>query len=262
MKLKIAAVAVLALAAGSVGAWQSQEYKSGIPWSEPAKVEGAAVTTPPPSDAIVLFDGSGLDAWDGGQWVINDDGSMTPRRGAIRTKQSFGDVQLHVEWMTPEGEEGRSGQGKGNSGVFLMEKFEVQILDSFENTTYFDGQAGALYKQSPPLVNASRAPGEWQSYDILFEAPHFDEGGKLEEPAYITVLHNGVVIQNRWALKGNTDFNRPPAYHDTEMTGRISLQDHGNPLRFRNIWVRELKLSDAERQEGDAAGSPSTMPAR
>lgn len=239
-----------------LAAFARQEWKSGIDWKEPPKVEvpPMAGPAPVPSDAIILFDGSNLDAWeskrnDSGepQWILNDDGSMSPRNGGIQTKQNFGDVQLHVEFATPAEVKG-SGQGRGNSGVFLMDRYEVQILDSYENETYYDGQAASIYKQSPPFVNASRGPGEWQSYDIVFEAPRFDDQGNVDRPAYVTVFHNGVLVQNHLELQGGTFYNRPPSYEAHADKLPISLQDHGNPVRFRNIWVRELSLSDAERQ--------------
>lgn len=255
-------VVLAALALGTIGIAGAavvlqNGWQSGIDWKEPPKVEVPPMKAPAPvpSDAIVLFDGRDLDAWEssGGEaapWVINDDGGMTvkPGSGGIQTKQGFGDVQLHVEFATPAEVEGE-GQGRGNSGVFLMNTYELQILDSYENDTYYDGQAGSIYKQSPPLVNASRGPGKWQSYDIIFERPHFAEDGSLEEPAYITVLHNGVLIQNRLEIKGDTPYNRAPSYTAHADKLPISLQDHGNPMRFRNIWVRELKLSDEDRQK-------------
>ncbi len=235
---------------------QSREWKSGIAWKEPAKVDPgeAPAPTPIPSDAVILFDGSNLDAWeharDGGpvQWAIEDDAMTVAGGGDIRTKQAFGDVQLHIEWASPETVRG-SGQSRGNSGVFFMDVYEVQILDSYDNSTYFDGQAGAVYKQSPPLVNASRGPGQWQSYDLIFERPRFDANGQVQTPAYMTVFHNGVLIQNRLALQGGTHYDEPPTYAAHEDALPISLQDHGNPVKFRNIWVRELKLGDADRQE-------------
>jgi hypothetical protein len=193
----------------------------------------------PPSDAIVLFNGKDLSAWENGErWKI-EDGVAIVRGGDIRTKQSFGDCQLHIEWSSPVPATGSS-QGRGNSGVFLMDRYEMQILDSYDNKTYYDGQAAAIYKQTPPMVNAMRPPGEWNTYDIIWTAPKFKEDGSLESPAYITALHNGVLVLNHFELLGNTPFTEPPKY---EAHGKlpIHLQDHGNPVRFRNIWIREIK---------------------
>lgn len=202
-----------------------------------------------PSDAVVLFDGTDLSNWtnmDGKKtkWVV-EKGAMLPVKDAkdIRTKQEFGSCQLHVEWMTPPVVEGE-GQGRGNSGVFLMGQYEVQVLDSYENEVYPDGQAGALYGRSKPLVNASRKPGEWQSYDIIFHRPRFDETGKVVKRATFTVLHNGVLVQDHTELSGGTGWLGPHAMTDYVAhgdKGPITLQDHGNPVRFRNIWVRELE---------------------
>jgi hypothetical protein len=149
-------------------------------------------------------------------------------------------MQLHVEFATPSEVKG-SGQGRGNSGVYLMGKYEVQILDSFENETYFDGQAAAVYKQCPPLVNASRGPGQWQTYDIIFDAPQFDDKGEVAKPARVTVLHNGVLVQHAYELTGGTSFNKPPSYSKHAEKLPFNIQYHGNPVRFRNIWVREFK---------------------
>ncbi len=214
------------------------EYKSGKVWPEPSIIDPGSDTVPP-SDAIVLFDGRSLSAWEeGDKWKI-EDGVAVSQNGDIVSKQSFGDCQLHMEWATPTLIEGE-GQGRGNSGVYLMSQYEVQILDSYENTTYYDGQAGSIYKQWPPLVNASRKPGQWQSYDIIFEAPRFDSGGKLQRPGYVTVLHNGVVIQNHAELLGATAWHKPPEYAAHPEKLPLLIQDHGNPVRFRNIWIREL----------------------
>lgn len=214
------------------------EYKSGINWPEP-KVIDPGPPGGPPSDAIVLFDGKDLSKWNGGdKWEIKDGYAVT-RANDITTKDSFGDCQLHVEWATPTEISGE-GQGRGNSGVYLMQRYEVQILDSYQNKTYFDGQAGAIYKQHPPLVNACRKPGEWQTYDILFTAPRFDDTGKLLKPAYVTVLHNGVVVQNHFELLGGTFYERPPAYQAHPPKAPLHLQFHGNATRFRNIWIREV----------------------
>ncbi len=199
----------------------------------------------PPSDAVVLFDGTGLDAWqakEGGpaEWLV-EDGVMSVARGKgdIRTKDSFCDVQLHVEWRSPANDQGHDGQDRGNSGVFLQERYEVQVLDGSDNPTYVNGQPGSIYKQHPPLVNAARAPMEWQSYDIIFQAPIFGDEGDLRRPAYVTVLHNGVVVQNHAQLQGPTEWIGYPAYqaHDC---APISLQDHDADVSYRNIWVRPM----------------------
>lgn len=216
----------------------AKEWKSGIVWPEPPVVDpgepGAA-----PSDAIVLFDGKSLDAWHGGEkWKIED--GVATARGGIESKQSFGDCQLHIEWSAPTKVVGH-GQGRGNSGVYLMGKYELQILDSYNNPTYFDGQAGAIYKQTPPMVNAMRKPGEWNTYDVIFTAPRFNEDGDLKSPAYVTAMHNGVLIQNHFALQGKTAWDEPPSYQKHADKLPIQIQYHGNPVRFRNIWVREIK---------------------
>jgi len=200
--------------------------------------------TAAPSDAIFLFDGSDLSLWErvrGGdaRWIVQD-GVVTvlPKSGDIRTRRSFGDVQLHIEWRTPLKIEGE-GQGRGNSGVFLQELYEVQVLDSFNNITYSNGQAGSIYKQHIPLVNASRGPGEWQTYDIIYEAPVFADDGDVVRPAIMTVLHNGVLIINRKELTGPTAYIGHIDYspHDRRP---LMLQDHGDPVSYRNIWIREL----------------------
>jgi hypothetical protein len=206
----------------------------------------------PPSDAIVLFDGSEQSFkanWtdtkgNPSQWKVVDGALESVKQaGYIQTKQNFGSCQLHVEWAAPSKVEG-DGQGRGNSGVFLMNQYEVQILDSFQNQTYADGQAGALYGRGKPLVNASRKPGEWQSYDIIFHRPVFDEQGKVVRRATFTVIHNGVVVQDHVVLSGGTGWMGPHAVseykaHPDKLP--IALQDHGNPVRFRNVWIRELK---------------------
>jgi hypothetical protein len=213
-------------------------------WEPVPKVVTPGDMTTPPSDAIILFDGKDLNEWitaDGKKpgWIV-EDGIMTvqPKTGDVFSKQEFGDIQLHIEWRTPSVVKGE-GQGRGNSGVFLMNEFEVQVLDSYGNETYVNGQAGAIYKQSPPLVNACRPPGEWQSYDIIFMAPVFTEKGVLKVPATITVIQNGVLIQNHFEIRGDTPHNRFPKYSGA-VKGPIRLQDHSNPTSFRNIWVREL----------------------
>jgi hypothetical protein len=201
-----------------------------------------------PSDAIVLFNGKDLSRWKsdkGGdaKWKI-DHGALveTPGAGYLLTRDEFQDCQLHIEWASPKVIKGSS-QGRGNSGVLFYGVYEVQVLDSYNNPTYPDGQAAALYGQHPPLVNASRKPGEWQSYDILFTAPRFKDG-KLETPGYATVLHNGVAVHNHTEIWGQMQHKQYPKYTPHAAKGSIALQDHGNPVRFRNIWIRELKDYD------------------
>ncbi|MCE9607953.1 MAG: DUF1080 domain-containing protein [Planctomycetia bacterium] len=218
----------------------SREYVSGKEWKEPTIVNPGDATTAP-SDAIVIFDGKDLaKEFTGGQgWTVKDGVATVGGGGGVTTRRSFGSCQLHIEWATPDVVKGE-GQGRGNSGVYLMGIYEVQILDSYENKTYFDGQAGSIYKQRPPLVNVCRKPGEWQTYDIIFTAPKFADDGKLLEPAYMTVLQNGVLVQNHFALEGGTFYDRPPSYTKHADKLPFNLQNHGNPTRFRNIWIREL----------------------
>lgn len=229
---------MLVLAAVPAAAWWlMDEYQSGIVWPRPAVVnpgEGGIA----PSDAIVLFDGKNMDAWEGGErWPI-EDGVATAAGGTITSKQAFGDCQLHVEFATPEELVGE-GQERGNSGIYLMSRYEVQILDSFENETYYDGQCGAIYKQQPPIVNASRRPGQWQTLDIVFTAPRFQSDGMLKTPAYLTALHNGVLIHHHVPLQGSTSYYHAPAYEQHADREPLQIQFHGNPVRFRSIWIRE-----------------------
>lgn len=222
---------------------QADEYLNGIKWEEPkiVTVDKNGV----PSDAKVLFDGTDLSQWENtDNWKLVD-GAMVSGKGDVRTKDAFGDCQLHIEWSAPTPAKG-SGQGRGNSGVFLMNTYEIQVLDSYDNQTYFDGQAGAIYKQTPPQVNATRPPGEWNVYDIFWTAPRFADDGSLESPAYITAVHNGVLILNHFELKGDTPFNRPPHYKKHADKLPIRLQDHGNPVRFRNIWIRDIAAAKGE----------------
>lgn len=224
------------------------------PVVDPGSASTASRPGEPPSDALVLFDGRDLSKWitagkrdEQGKpvparWKIENGSMEVNKTGSISTVNSFGDCQLHIEFALPAEVKGAS-QGRGNSGVFLMGRYEVQILDSYENRTYADGQAGALYGQYPPLANAARKPGAWQSYDIIFEAPRFEDG-KLVKPAYITVIHNGVLIHHRTKLLGATAHKRVAVYSPHAQRGPIMLQDHGNPIRFRNIWIRELKGYD------------------
>ena len=198
-----------------------------------------------PSDALVLFDGTNFDEWestkDGNvKWKI-EDGAMTvvKKTGSIRTKKAFGSCQLHIEWRTPKVVAGKS-QDRGNSGIFLQSRYEVQVLDSYNNRTYVNGQAGSIYKQYIPLVNACRPPGEWQTYDIIYSAPEFNEDNTLTKPAFVTVLQNGVLIQNHVEIKGNTVHQGQPHYEKHNSKEPIILQDHGCPVSYRNIWIREL----------------------
>jgi hypothetical protein len=255
MPIVLAAIATLTCTA-ALAYYADQEYKSGIIWPKPPMVTPGENNIAPPSDAIVLFDGKDMSAFNGGgRWRI-EDGVATIRGGGVTTKQAFGDIQLHVEFASPAEVRG-SGQGRGNSGIYLMGRYEVQILDSYENETYYDGQCGSIYKQQPPTVNASRKPGEWQTMDIVFTAPKFDEDGKVTKPAYVTVLHNGVVIHNHFELQGSTSYTEPAKYSKHPDKLPIHIQDHGNPVRFRNIWVREniqpLVGKLPEKQESEAA---------
>lgn len=208
---------------------------------------GVFVASPrPPGDGIVLFDGASLAGWrsvEGGpaRWKVVDGAlEVVAGTGGIETVQQFGDVQLHLEWMAPTPPRGES-QDRGNSGVFLMGQYEVQILDSYHNDTYADGQAGAVYGQFPPLVNPIRPPGEWQTYDIVFRRPRFDAGGRIVSPARMTVLFNNVLVQDGVELVGPTSHRERLPYTAHADRLPISLQDHGHPVRFRNIWVRELE---------------------
>ncbi len=227
---------------------QGVEWKSPVTWPQPRVVDpGPAPAAPAavPADAIVLFDGRDLSAWSNGEnWRVAD-GIATVGKGDIRTKQGFGDCQLHVEFRTAADTKGK-GQQRSNSGVFFMDKYEIQILDSFQDgtdqpVTYFDGQCGALYKQQPPAVNACRKPGEWQTYDILFTRPRFKADGALDTPGRISVLHNGVAIHSDTVIKGDTFFHAPPSYTAHADALPIRLQDHGNPVQFRSIWARPFE---------------------
>ena len=234
-----------ALAQQAIGDWPQHSRERPLP---PVVAPGApALPVPPPADAIVLFDGTGLAKWEGGnggpaKWKLVDGGAMevVPGTGGIQTRAGFGDAQLHVEWMAPGPPRGKD-QDRGNSGVFLMGTYEVQVLDSYENVTYADGQAAAIYGQYPPLVNASRKPGEWQSYDIVFHRPRFDASGKLLSPARFTVLHNGVLVQDNVELTGPTANGSRPPYVAGPDRLPLGLQDHEHPVRFRNIWIRDLE---------------------
>jgi hypothetical protein len=223
------------------GKWRVHDGKRPRP---PVVTPGPAVSVAPPSDAIVLLGpGNDLSRWqatDGSAvtWPISE-GVLQSGKGMIRTRAEFGDVQVHVEFATPSEVKG-DGQDRGNSGVFLAGVFEIQVLDSFENPTYPDGQAAALYGQHPPLVNASRRPGEWQSYDIVFTAPRFTADQRTA-PATVTVVHNGILVHQARPFWGATAHKRIDPYRPSMARGPLRLQDHGNPVRFRNIWIRELR---------------------
>ncbi len=246
-----ASVTIIALACGAALGLAGQPDKNSEPAEPRIVTPGAAPCMfAPPSDAIILFDGTNLDEWTvapdkdpsrgPAKWKPEGKrgGAMTiePHSGSIVTKRTFGDAQIHVEFATPEKVEG-DGQERGNSGVYLQGRYEVQVLDSFNNKTYFDGQCGAVYKQHAPLVNASRAPGQWQTYDIIFHAARFDPKGQKVSPARVTVLHNGVLIQDEATITGTTGGSLSP---EGPGEGPLYLQDHGNPGRYRNIWMRPL----------------------
>ncbi len=239
MRKWLLSMAIVFGAMGIVGPTLGQRYLSGIIWPEPPVVTPGE-DNKAPSDAIVLFDGKNFDAWKGAdRWKVDDDGGFTAK-GALQTKQSFGDCQLHLEFATPKEVKG-SGQGRGNNGIGLMgARYEIQVLDSYHNKTYPEGQCASVYNQRPPMVNVSRKPGEWQTYDIIFTAPRFDQEGKVQKPAYVTVLHNGVVVQNHTEIQGSTYFDRQNEYSKHPEKEPLVLMYHGNPVRFRNIWIREL----------------------
>jgi hypothetical protein len=215
----------------------------------------------PPSDAVVLFDGKDFSKWIGDKdpkknpdgevkWKLENGYMETTSTGVIRTKDEFGDFQMHLEFATPKeitGKDGKilKGQGRGNNGINIHGRYEIQVLDSYQNETYADGQASAIYGQQPPRFNASRPPGEWQTYDIFFEGPKFDEKGELKSKAYITVLHNGVLVHHRQEILGRTNHKEIGNYRNAREKGPIQLYEHGNPVRFRNIWIRPLGEYDA-----------------
>jgi len=223
------------------------------PSADPASTEAwtpvpPVVATPidaAPSDAVVLFDGRDLSAWEGerggdASWAVSDGAfTVVPGSKGIRTRKSFCDIQLHIEWRSPAQTAGFDGQDRGNSGIFLQERYELQVLDSHDNPTYANGQAASIYKQAIPLVNASRGPGQWQAYDVIYKAPRFSAGGGLISPARITVLHNGVLVQDDTVIAGTTEYRGAPTYAP-HGCAPISLQDHNAEVGFRNIWVREL----------------------
>jgi len=261
--VSLATAAVLAVAVVSVSSQQPKIGYDDTPmqpngkWHihdgkrpQPRIVTPGATPGAAPADAKVLL-GTGADT---GAWQTTDgkpipwpmkDGVLQSGKGMIETKEQFSDFQLHVEFATPKEVKG-DGQGRGNSGVFLLGVFEIQVLDSYQNPTYPDGQASAMYGQYPPLVNASRGPGEWQSYDIVFTAPRFNSSGAVDKPAIVTVFHNGVVVHNANAFLGPTEHKIIGKYDPKQMKGPLRLQDHGNPVHFRNIWIRQLKGYDEQ----------------
>lgn len=218
-------------------------------WDPEVKIIQPGITSSDaPSDAIVLFNGKDINnEWtdskgNPSKWIVKDGDLICVKgSGVIKTKRKFSNFQLHIEWKTPSEVTGES-QGRGNSGVFLQELYEVQVLDSYNNRTYRHGQAGSIYKQFAPLVNSSRKPGEWQSYDIIYTAPTFNSDTTTYfTPPRVTVLHNGVLIQNNVSLRGPTEYIGIPEYFiKVHGPGSIVLQDHGNPVAYRNIWIREL----------------------
>ena len=256
VKVVVCLSLVMVLAAGSYAAKELVKYDvHDQTRPNPPVITPSAQVGQPPSDAIVLFDGANTSEWisekGGGpvKWIVeNGYMQVAPKAGGIRTKRAFGNCQLHIEWCTPEGVDTKiTDQKRSNSGVILMDRYEVQVLDSYTddnykvNKTYADGQAAAIYGQHPPMVNVSRKPGQWQSYDISFLKPLFDDSGNLVRKGRITVLHNGVVVHNNLEIEGTTAHKKKAAYQPHEGgVGSLRLQDHGNPLKFRNIWIREL----------------------
>ncbi|MGD0001962.1 MAG: DUF1080 domain-containing protein [Bryobacteraceae bacterium] len=241
----LTSAAVIACAA-SVPLIQLLQWKPGD-HNRPAPVHVTpALPGKAPSDAVSLFNGNDLLNWQDAkgqpvQWRVGDGYfEVKPNSGDIMTRQPFGDAQLHVEWLSPDPPHGTD-QEPGNSGVYLMSRYEIQVLESYANTTYPDGQAGAVYCQYPPLVNPALPPGQWQTYDIVWHGPRFSAGGALEQPATVTVLWNGVLVQDHVTLTGPTDWLKRPPYKAHALKEPLLLQDHGSPVRYRNVWVRELK---------------------
>jgi hypothetical protein len=252
--LSITAISLLAVTIGCGPHYEWDVHDMDRP--QPAVIEPGEPGTQTasgraPSDAIVLFDGTDLSKWQKGggeepKWKVeNGYMEIAKRTGSIQTKQKFGSCQLHLEWATPTkitNKEGKllKSQGRGNSGVYLMSKYEIQVLDSYDNITYPDGQAASVYGQNPPMVNACRPPGQWQTYDIIFRRPIF-KGKKVVRPASVTVLHNGILVQENFAFEGISTHKKRAVYKPHEDKLPLHLQDHGNPVRFRNIWIRELE---------------------
>lgn len=232
----------------SINSFAQKDPKTTEVWTpEPKVVTPGKTNSDAPSDAIILFDGTSASNWkhkngDDAKWTVADNAlTVKPGTGEIQSKQKFGDCQLHIEWRVDKNVKGEN-QDRGNSGVFLMGRYELQVLDNYSgiNKTYANGQAGSIYKQTPPLVNVCKAPGEWQTYDIIFTAPRFSDNGSVIIPAHITVLQNGVLIQNNTTIWGNSEYIGSPTYKKHDAKESITLQDHGHLTSFRNIWVREL----------------------
>lgn len=266
--LIVAAVACIALGAFAQQAKRQVGYQDtpmlpGNKWHvhdgtrpQPKAVDPGTASTPDkpgraPADAIVLFDGTDLSKWSDGagnasKWKL-ENGAMYPVKGSGMnvTREQFGDCQVHVEYQMPNPPRGID-QDRGNSGIFLMGQYEVQVLDNYQNETYADGYAGSVYGQTPPMVNACRKPGEWQTMDIVFTVPRFAADGKLLRPAYETVFHNGVCVQNHTELIGATVWRQLAKYTPHAPKGPLALQDHSHPVHFRNVWVREIKPSDEQ----------------
>ncbi|MDR2171761.1 MAG: DUF1080 domain-containing protein [Planctomycetaceae bacterium] len=242
MRLKKLLTIAIVIAVGLCAVAVARDWRSGIAWTEPKAITPSETLGGAPSDAIVLFDGKDTSEWENQKWKIVD-GALVAGNGDNRTKKKFGSVQLHLEFAIPANN--KNGQAAGNSGVYLSSKYEVQILDSFPGkSTYFDGQCGSIYKQRPPQVNACKKAGEWQTYDIVFNRPKMQiENGKIKKiirPAYITVFHNGTLIINHHELEGATGYDNKPTYEPHEDLMPLQLQDHGTPVKFRNIWIREI----------------------
>jgi len=238
-------IALLVLFSAALMAQTKKTPETTELWEPVPPVVTPGEGTAPPSDAIILFDETNLNEWtnakgEAADWTVAD-GCVTvkPGKGSIKTKRGFGDCQLHIEWRSPAEVKGE-GQGRGNSGIFLQDLYEVQVLDCYNNKTYSNGQTGSIYKQSIPLVNACKKPGEWQVYDIIYMAPRFSENGRIAVPARITVLHNGVLIQNNVEIRGTTEYIGSPRNVVHGLKEPLSLQDHSNPVSYRNIWIREL----------------------
>lgn len=230
----------------STSLFAQKDPKTTEVWTpEPKVITAGKTVSDAPSDAIILFNGASSSAWqhkngNAASWIVSENAlTVKPGSGDIQTKQKFGDCQLHIEWRTPAEVKGE-GQGRGNSGIFFMGLYELQVLDSYGSKTYSNGQAASIYKQHIPLVNVCKPPGEWQSYDVVFTAPRFSDNGSLLEPARITVLQNGVLVQNNVTIWGSTQYIGLPTYEKHGVKESIALQDHGNPISFRNIWIREL----------------------